>query len=106
MKRGYAKKIKEGLLTSPAALLMMSSRYDRKAEKVMPEKFKRAIVVAPEKWEESMRAVLGVDVNPEVKENFRKGLEEGKEIYPDMVKGKGVKMAKYYYEKLVEKLVK
>jgi hypothetical protein len=104
MKRGYAKKIKKGLLTSPAALLMMSSRFDRKAEKVMPEKFKSVIVAAPEKWEESMRAILGVNVNPELKENLRKGLDEGKEIYPVAVKGKGVKMAKYYYEKLVEKL--
>jgi hypothetical protein len=106
MKRGYAKKIKKGLLTSPAALLMMSSRYDKKAEQVMPEKFKEVIVAAPEKWEESMRAILGVDVNPELKENLRRGLEEGKEIYPHAVKGKGVKMAKYYYEKLVEKFVK
>jgi len=105
MKRGYAKKIKKGLLTSPAALLMMSSRYDKKSEQVMPEKFKEAIVAAPEKWEESMRAILGVDVNPELKENLRKGLEEGKEIYPHSVKGKGVKMAKYYYEKLVEKFL-
>lgn len=99
-----AKLVKAGVMTAEEAKKKFAERYNKKAEKVMPERWTKAITYAPDRWVESVSALLGASVDPSFKDALKAGLEAGKDIYPKAVKGKGETLVKHYYEKLTAKV--
>jgi hypothetical protein len=99
-----AKLVKAGVISAEEAKKRFADRYNRKAEKVMPEHWEKARTYIPDRWVESVSALLGASVDPSFKEALKAGLEAGKDIYPKAVKGKGETLVKHYYEKLTAKV--
>jgi hypothetical protein len=99
-----ARAVLAGEITAEEAKKKMAEKYNRKAEKVMPERWERARVYIPDRWAASVSALLGAAVDPSFKESLKSGLEAAKDVYPKRVKGKGETLVKHYYEKLTTKV--